>query len=377
MKKLTIGITCYPSIGGSGIIATQLGYHLAKLGHKVHFISYEKPFRFHPAKNVYFHKVDINEYELFRYPDYTLPLAVKMVAVHEKYKLDILHAHYALPHATAALLACAMLKQCDGNAPKIVTTLHGTDITLLARDPNLYPVIKFSIEKSDGVTSVSASLKKDTLRILNTKKHIEAIPNFYDPKLATIAKEKIRKHLGIKSTDFVAIHLSNLRAVKRIEDLLKATAILKKYPQFKLLIIGAGDFATYTPLVKKLGIQKQIIVKQNIPDIENYINAADIGFYASETESFGLGILEVLTYGKPVVASNVGGIPEVVSHNKSGFLSRKKNIRTFASNITKLIKNPTLVKKMGVAAKAESAQKFSSIKVVQKYLEFYTKTLEN
>jgi N-acetyl-alpha-D-glucosaminyl L-malate synthase BshA len=376
VKKLTIGITCYPSIGGSGIVATSLGYHLAKLGHSVHFISYEKPFRFHAAKNIRFHKVDINEYELFRYPDYTLPLAVKMADVHEKFGLDIMHVHYAVPHATAALLACAMLKQCDGNAPKIVTTLHGTDITLLARDASLYSVIKFSIEKSNAVTSVSADLKKDTQRILDTQKHIEVIPNFYDPKPARHSVNYMRKKLGVKPDDFMAIHLSNLRPVKRIGDLLKITAALKKYPKFKLLVIGAGSFNAYRKIVNKLKIANQIIVKQDVSDIENYIHAADIGLFTSETESFGLGILEVLAYGKPVVSSRVGGIPEVVNHNITGFLSPKGNIESFTKQIERLMENPELSVKMGNAARLEAKEKFSSDKVVAQYLEYYYKTLK-
>lgn len=377
MKKLTIGITCYPTIGGSGIVATQLGYNLARLGHEVHFISYEKPFRYEPAKNVYFHKVDINEYELFRYPDYTLPLAVKMTEVHEKFKLDILHVHYAVPHATAALLSCAMLKQCDGTAPKIITTLHGTDITLLARDPNLYSVIKFSIEKSDAVTSVSADLKKDTQKILNTKKSIEVIPNFYDSKPMGHSKQSIRRDLNIKNEDFVAIHLSNLRAVKRIEDLLKITAALKDYPKFKLLIICAGDFNKYQKIVNKLKISKQVTVIQNPPSIQKYIQAADIGLYTSETESFGMGILEVLSYGLPVVASKVGGVPEVINDKVTGLLTPKGSIPTLKKNIIKLMEDHELREKMGEAARLEAKEKFSSAKIVEQYIKFYARTIES
>ncbi len=382
MTKLKIGIVCYPSIGGSGVVATNLGLELAKLGHLVHFISYEEPFRLiKKHRGVYFHKVDINEYSLFKYPDYTLPLAVCIEEVQRKYKLDILHVHYAVPHATAALLAKRIMRQNGIEAPKIITTLHGTDITLLAKDPSLFAIIKYSVERSNGVTAVSQSLKNDTIKVLKTDKPIEVIYNFYTPSKISVPREKIREKLGIKNSDFLAIHLSNLRPVKRIPDLLKIVAKMsakggsafggKKFPKFKLLILAGGDFKNYEPLVKKLGIQNSLIVKQNVNDIKNYLNAADAGIYTSETESFGMGILETMSYGSPILTTRVGGIPEVVNEGKTGFLLKLGDITGFVSKIKLLMQNEDLRKQMGSEAKKIACKKFCSQTVVKKYLEYY------
>ncbi len=326
MKQLSIGIVCYPSVGGSGVVATNLGHELAARGHQVHFISYEEPFKLDGTEpNIFFHKVNINTYELFKYPDYTLPLAVMIGAVHEAYHLDVLHVHYAVPHATAALLARQMIVNYQIKPPKIITTLHGTDITLLARDPNLYDIIKYSIEQSDGVTAVSHSLKQETCKVLASKKPIEVIYDFYNPKRPNHSRRNVRHKLHLKPNAVVAIHLSNLRPVKRIPDLLQIAAKLKS-PEFKLLILGGGEFKPYLPLVKKLKLTQTLIVKQNIRDIENYITAADFGLYTSQTESFGMGILEVMSYGKPVVAPAAGGIVEVVANKRSGFLYQPNHL---------------------------------------------------
>jgi N-acetyl-alpha-D-glucosaminyl L-malate synthase BshA len=274
---LKIGIVCYPSVGGSGIVATNLGLELSKLGHEVHFISYEPPFRLsskHPR--IYFHKVHINEYSLFKYPDYTLPLAVEIEKVQKQFNLDILHVHYAVPHAAAALLARRIMRTNNIPLLKIVTTLHGTDITLLAKDPALFEVIKYSVERSHGVTTVSQSLKEETIKVLKTDKPIEVIYNFYSPPTPGKSRANIRKALKIKETDVLGIHLSNLRPVKRIPDLLKIVAGIKNESRFKLLILSGADFSPYKSLVKKLGIQNKIIVKEKVKDIENYLNAADV-----------------------------------------------------------------------------------------------------
>ncbi len=376
--KLKIGIVCYPSIGGSGVVATNLGLELAKLGHQVHFISYEKPFRLNGShhKNVYFHKVNINKYPVFKYPDYSLPLAVTIGNVHEKYELDIVHVHYAVPHATAALLANGMIRQCSHcTPPKIITTLHGTDITLLAQDPNLYEVIKFSIERSDGVTAVSDSLKNETHKVLKTKKPIETIYNFYNPVPATKSRESIRRALKIKTDNILAIHLSNLRPVKRIPDLLKIASLIQN-SKFKLLILAGEKFDPYLTLVKKLGVQNKLIVKENVQDIENYLSAADLGLYTSETESFGMGMLETMAYGNPVLATKTGGIPEVLINGENGYLLKLGDTKGFASKIKDLINNPYLLKKLGAQAKLRAAEHFSSQKIVKDYLEYYFKILE-
>ncbi len=374
--SLKIGIVCYPSVGGSGIVATNLGLELARLGHEVHFISYEEPFRLvkkHPR--VYFHKVNISEYGLFKYPDYTLPLAVAIEEVQRTIGLDIVHVHYAVPHATAALLGKRIMIQNDIRVPKIITTLHGTDITLLAKDPSLLAIIKYSIEESDGVTAVSQDLKQDTAKLLKTKKSIQIIYNFYSPPRPKKTAQQIRRSLGLNADNFLAIHLSNLRPVKRIPDLLKIAAAVKRVKKFKLLILAGAPFEPYGALVKKLGIQNKLIIKNNVKDVENYLNAADLGIYTSETESFGMGILETMSYNNPILATRAGGIPEVVKEGKSGFLLPLGDISGFTAKLKLLMENDSLTKTMGKNAKLEACEKFCSKIIVPQYLDYYRKIL--
>jgi N-acetyl-alpha-D-glucosaminyl L-malate synthase BshA len=322
-------------------------------------------------KNIFFHKVQINEYSLFKYPDYTLPLAVAIEEVQKRYGLDVVHVHYAVPHATAALLAKRIMRQNGMQAPKIITTLHGTDITLLAKDPALYEIIKYSVERSDGVTAVSQNLKNDTVKFLNTEKDIEVIYNFYSPPAPQKTSATIRKELRIKDNDIVAIHLSNVRPVKRIPDLLKVAAKMKAQKNFKLLILSGGDFKPFQPLVKKLRISNQLIVKENVKDIENYLNAADLGLYTSETESFGMGILETMSYGKPVLATKAGGVPEVIEDKKTGFLYRVGDIAGFTKGINTLARNPELTKAFGQRALERAHNLFNTKKIVEHYENYY------
>jgi N-acetyl-alpha-D-glucosaminyl L-malate synthase BshA len=370
---MKIGIVCYPSIGGSGIVATNLGLELAKMGHEIHFISYDAPFKLgeeHPG--IRFHKVHINEYSLFKYPDYTMPLAVAIEEVQKYYKLDIIHVHYAVPHATAALLAKRIMRSNKIAVPKLITTLHGTDITLLARDPDVFSVIKYSVENSDGVTAVSQDLKNETIRVLKTKKPIKVIYNFYSPPTPKKSRSAVRKELKVKDDETLAIHSSNLRPVKRIPDLLKI-AELTKNPNFKLLILAGGDFSPYKALAKKLG--KKLIVKPNVKDIENYFNASDLGIYPSETESFGMGILEAMSYGTPILASYAGGIPEVVDEGKTGFLLPVGDVKGFVRQLNVLLDNANLRHAMGQQAKKTACEKFCSKTVVPQYLEYYKKII--
>lgn len=366
MKSLKIGMVCYPKIGGSGVLAANLGLELAKLGHEVHFISYEIPFKLGKKHHrIHFHKVPIKDYDLFKYPDYTLPLAVTIGHVHQKHQLDILHVHYAVPHATSALLARQFI-----TLPPLVTTLHGTDITLMAHDPNLFDVIRYSIEKSDLVTTVSQSLKKETIKQLKTNKPIEVIHNFYSTPKITKSRALIRKELKLKETDFVAIHLSNLRPVKRIPDLLKIASKMKN--NFKLLILAGGNFTPYLPHMNK----NQVIIKENVKDIGNYINASDMGLYTSETESFGLAILETMSYGKTVLATNKGGIPEVIENEVSGFLFDVGDIEGFVKKIKTLMENRLELENIGKAAKKRAEKYFSPSLIVGQYLKLY-QGLEN
>jgi N-acetyl-alpha-D-glucosaminyl L-malate synthase BshA len=381
-KRLAIGITCYPSVGGSGIVASQLGSELAKLGHRIHFISYEPPFRLDLAQpNITFHPVKINEYQLFKYPDYTLPLAVKMVAVAHTHKLDLLHVHYAVPHATAALLATDIARKQGRRTPHVVTTLHGTDITLLGRDPNLGPIIKYSIESSCGVTAVSESLRKETVQVLRTRKPIEVVHNFYRPAEASMSRPEIRRSLKLKDSDFVLIHMSNLRPVKRFPDVLRVLAEMKDLKRVKLLILaggpanGGGPFDEYRPLARELGVLDKLVVRNNVVDIENYVNAADAGLYTSEKESFGMGVLETMSFAKPVVATGVGGVPEIVQDGKTGFLTKLGDIRAMARDVRKLEADPELPISMGHAAQLRAQQQFSAEKSVDRYLAYYNHVL--
>ena len=378
MKKLAIGITCYPTVGGSGIVASQLGSELAKLGHRIHFISYEPPFRLDLGQpNVFFHKVEINEYQLFKYPDYTLPLAVKMVAVAQKHKLDLLHVHYAVPHATAALLAASILRGQGRRAPHVVTTLHGTDITLLARDPNLGPIIKYSIEGSCGVTAVSESLRRETVQVLRTKKPIQVVHNFYRAAEPSRGRAEVRKSLKLRDRDFVLIHMSNLRPVKRFLDTLKVMGRLKDLPQAKLLILAGGSFEEFKPAVKELGIADKLVVRRDIVDIENYVHAADAGLYTSEKESFGMGVLETMSFGKPVIATGVGGVPEIMRDGKTGFLAKLGDVQAMAKDIRTLAADPQLAEEMGASARVRAEQEFSAEKSVGRYLDYYRAVLDS
>ena len=357
-------------------MATNLGNELAKLGHQVHFISYDRPFRIDlENKNIHYHRVQVNEYEVFRYPDYTLPLAEKIGMVNHDFGLDILHVHYAVPHATAALLAKDVAKSRKQKFPKVITTLHGTDITLLARDPNLDSIIKYSIEESCGVTTVSNSLKNDTKKILKISTPIEVIYNSYSPKPVTKTRKVVRKSLNIKDSDFLAIHISNLRPVKRIPDLLKIVA--KTAPSVKLLVLAGSDFTPFLPLVKKLQIQNRVKVIPSVKDIQNYINAADVGLYTSEKESFGMGILETMYYKKPVVASKTGGVPEVVLNEKTGFLVRVGDIKGFSKMLNHLASSPALAEKMGEAGFLNAQKNFSNKKIISEYLGYYENILKS
>jgi L-malate glycosyltransferase len=375
MVKLSIGITCYPSIGGSGIVASQLGSELALLGHRVHFISYEPPFRLDLAQpNIEFHQVEINQYQLFKYPDYTLPLAVKMVEVAAKRKLDLLHVHYAVPHATAALLATHIAQKERQRSPHIVTTLHGTDITLLGRDPNLRPIIKYSIENSCGVTAVSESLRKETVQVLKTRKPIQVIHNFYRPTPPRLDRAEVRSSLKVTGRDFLLIHMSNLRPVKRVPDALRVLAATGDR-RIKLLILAGGPFDEYRPLARELGIANRLIVRHDVVDIENYIHAADAGLYTSEKESFGMGVLETMSFGKPVIATGVGGVSEIVQDRKSGFLERLGDIGNMASDVLTLAADPGLAGRVGAAARERAQRDFSPEKSVTRYVEYYRSIL--
>ena len=275
--SLRIGITCYPSVGGSGVLATALGEDLAVRGHDVHFIAYERPFRLpSDAPRLHFHPVAINEYGLFRFPDYTLPLSVRMAEVSRDHRLDVLHVHYAVPHATAAILARAMLP--PGQQPRVVTTLHGTDTTLLGHDAGYAPAIKHALTSSDAVTAVSESLKRETQAVLDFDGPIEVIHNFFAPRAPSRSPEVVRRELGL-GDEVVVVHSSNLRQGKRVDLLLETAARVRPREAFKLLILAGEAFAPFAGEVRRLGLTDRVIVREKVHAIEEYLQIADIGLY--------------------------------------------------------------------------------------------------
>ncbi|HEY0074637.1 MAG TPA: N-acetyl-alpha-D-glucosaminyl L-malate synthase BshA [Abditibacteriaceae bacterium] len=370
-RALKIGITCYPSVGGSGILATALGEELARRGHEVHFISYERPFRLSfDAPRIYFHEVEISVYGLFKYPDYTLPLSVKMAEVSEEYELDILHVHYAVPHATAAILARAML--APGRAPKVVTTLHGTDTTLLGRDPHYGPAIRHALAESDAVTAVSEFLKNDTQHLLGAIP-IEVIHNFFAPCPPLRSRQEVRRELGLREDEVLLLHSSNLRPVKRIDLLFDTISCLRPRDGFKLLILAGDDFSPFSEEVDRLGLQNHIIVREKVLDIEEYAQAADLGLVTSESESFCLSILEAMFFGCPSVATRVGGIPEVIQDGKTGVLVPFGDADALARSVETLMRNPERRMALGRAAKSFAEEHFSAQAIVPRYEALYNR----
>lgn len=360
-------------MGGSGILASQLGQQLAARGHQVHFVSYGMPFRLDAsAPNVFFHPVEINTYHLFRYPDYTLPLSVKLAEVSRTFDLDLIHAHYAVPHAVAAYLAREMIGE---GAPRVVTTLHGTDTTLIGQDPGYQPVIRHAIERSQGVTAVSAFLRDETKRTFQVAHEIRVIHNFFSPATPGRVREQVRAELGV-GDELLVIHMSNLRPVKRIGDLLKAIAACRQRDRLRLLILAGGDFAPWRPLVEELGIARQVIVRPAVPDVETYLNAADVGMYTSEHESFGLSILESMFHRHPVIAARAGGVPEVVVDGETGYLLPVGEIDGFAGRLDAIAEDRERHRAMGERAYERAGALFSADRIAEQYLDLYRQVLE-
>ena len=366
---MKIGLTCYPSVGGSGILATALGVELAQRGHEVHFISYERPFRLPENEpRLHFHPVVINDYDLFKYPDYTLPLSVKMAEVSCEQSLDVLHVHYAVPHATAAILARAMLPPVK--RPRVVTTLHGTDTTLLGRDPGYGPAIHHALTHSDAVTTVSEFLKIETQRVLSFNGPVEVIHNFYAPGQPRRSREEVRHELGLRD-EVLLFHSSNLRPLKRIDLLLETAARIRPRESFKLLILASGSFAPFASDVRRLGLEDRVIVRESVADIEDYLAAADLGLFTSDTESFCLSILEAMWFACPSVARRVGGIPEVVTDMATGRLVDSDSPDDLARAIGDLIADPAERRTFGQTARQRAREIFSAEAIVPRYEKLY------
>jgi N-acetyl-alpha-D-glucosaminyl L-malate synthase BshA len=375
LRPLKIGITCYPTVGGSGILATALGEELARRGHEVHFISYERPFRLpENSPRLHFHPVVVNEYPLFKYPDYTLPLSVRMAEVSRDHGLDVLHVHYAVPHATAAILARAMLP--PELQPRVVTTLHGTDTTMLGRDADYRPAIHHALTHSDAVTAVSAFLKHETQQVLGFNGSMDVIHNFFAPRPPKRSREEVRRELGVKD-EAVIVHSSNLRPLKRIDLLLETVARIRRRDSFKLVILAGGSFEPFANDVRRLGLAKQVIVREKVNDIEDYLQAADLGLFTSDTESFCLSILEAMFFACPSVARNVGGIPEVIEDNVSGTLVASEDAGVLAGAVESLIDDPARRVALGRSARRRAREHFSAEVIVPRYEALYRRVCGN
>jgi len=375
--RLKVGITCYPLIGGSGILATALGSELARRGHAVYFFSSALPVRLDLAQpGIFFHEVVVNQYSLFTYPDYTLPLAVKMAQIAREAELDVFHVHYAVPHATAAYLAVQMLGGVAGRAPKIVTTLHGTDTTLLGQDPSYRPAIEHALSHSDAITTVSESLRQETLSTFALDRPVEVIRNFFVPSSRLRSREEVRGELGLTNNEFLVVHISNVRPPKRIDLLLQSFAAARSSRPLRLLILAGSSFAPSEPFLDQLGLRDRVTVKEQVRDVEEYLNAADAGLYTSESESFGLSILETLFHAKPVVAFRVGGIPEVVIDGETGFLHPFGQTEAVARSISLLANSPELARKMGGRGRRHAESNFTAARIVPEYESLYRRVLE-
>lgn len=372
-----IGITCYPSIGGSGILACALGEELAARGHEVHFISYERPVRVAlDSPRLRFHPVAIREYGLFRYPDYTLPLSVKMAEVSAACGLDVLHVHYAVPHATAAVLARSMLSSTGRPVPRIVTTLHGTDTTLLGRDPGYGPAIRHALVQSDVVTTVSHFLRDETRRLLQFDRPIEVVHNFFTAKPARRSRGEVRRELGVADGECLVFHSSNLRPLKRVDLLLQAAAgAARRFASaprsFRLLILAGEDIAPHVPLIESLGLADRVIIRERVIDVEEYLQACDLSLYASEMESFCLGILEGMAFGCPAVAFGVGGIPELLEDGAQGRLVPFGDVSALSAALAELIADPRRRQALGASARERALARFSAAAIVPLYERLY------
>lgn len=375
MRSMKIGIVCYPTYGGSGVVATELGKALAEKGHKVHFITYSQPVRLNTfSHNIYYHEVSVLHYPLFDYAPYELVLSGKIIDVARYYKLDLLHVHYAIPHASAAFMAKMVLASHGIKLP-FITTLHGTDITLLGKDASFEPVITFSINESDAVTAVSQSLKKDTLKYFKVNREIQVIPNFVCLPEYAIADREGKRSRYIKPGEKILLHVSNFRKVKRVEDVLKVFLKVRKEIPCKLLLIGDGpEKMRIEQMCRETDSYNDIHCLGNLNDVEKILGIADLFILPSGTESFGLAALEAMAAKVPVISSNTGGIPEVNQHNFSGMLSPAGDTDDMAKNAIAILKDVALHKKLSANAYRQ-AEKFSLQRILPLYEKLYEETL--
>lgn len=374
---MKIGIVCYPTFGGSGVVATELGKALAKKGHQIHFISYQQPVRLDTfSENIFYHEVSVSDYPLFDYPPYELVLSSKLVDVVKHEGLDLLHVHYAIPHASAAYMAQRILES-EGIRIPFITTLHGTDITLVGKDSSFEPVITFAINQSDAVTAVSESLKRDTLDHFKIINQIEVIPNFAcvegcgQPEIDI----ELKKHMAPNGERIIS-HISNFRKVKRIPDVIKVFERIRNEIPAKLMLVGDGpERHQAEAMCRENGLTADLYVLGKVQDTDRVLGIADLFLLPSEFESFGLAALEAMCAGVPVVSSNTGGIPEVNKNGYSGFLSDVGDVADMATNALKIIKDDAILKQYKTQA-FEQAKKFDIIKILPQYEALYKRVVK-
>ncbi|WP_252503422.1 N-acetyl-alpha-D-glucosaminyl L-malate synthase BshA [Sporosarcina sp. Marseille-Q4943] len=372
MKKLKVGIICYPTVGGSGVVATELGLKMAERGHEMHFITSSRPFRIpdgHP--NVQFHEVKIDGYAVFKYPPYDIALANRIARVIEEEGLDLLHVHYAVPHAISAALGKDMANSHIG----VITTLHGTDVTILGHDPALKNTVRYGIDKSDMTTAVSESLRQDTLSLIEPEKEILTIYNFIDEeKYRPVDPGTLKSRLGIREDEKVIIHISNFRSVKRIADIIDSFKLIRKDIDSKLLLVGTGPEKIEMMEKARLeGLEKDIIFTGKRDDLPELLAISDIMFLLSEKEAFGLVLLEGFACGVPAIATEIGGIPEVIEDGKNGFLVGLGDVESAAEKAKLLLEDPIMHERFRQNALQTVDDKFNSASIVLQYEDLYYK----
>lgn len=374
-ERMKIGITCYPTYGGSGVVATELGMELAARGHEVHFISYAMPTRLNPAHDrIYFHEVETTAYPLFDHPPYALALAVKMAEVAESASLDLLHVHYAIPHSVSALLARSMA------APRrlpFITTLHGTDITLVGNDRSYLPITRFSIEQSDGVTAISDYLRERTIKEFDVRRPIEVIRNFVNCDLYHRAEDQSGRTQWATNGEAILMHLSNFRPVKRILDAIEIFALVRAKIPAKLVLVGDGpDRGAGEHLVRQKKISRDVFFVGKQSNIQEFLGLADLFLLPSDLESFGLAALEAMACEVPVIATNVGGVPEVVTHGVDGYLVAPRDVAAAANFAIQVLSRADRGREMGQVARVNARKKFCSNDVIPLYEAYYRQVLE-
>ena len=372
---MKIGMVCYPTFGGSGVVATELGIALADKGYEVHFITYKQPVKLELlSHHIYFHEVVVPQYPLFQYQPYELALSSKLVNVVREHKLDLMHVHYAIPHAYAGYMAKKMLEEVGIKIP-MVTTLHGTDITLVGNHPFYKPAVTFSINKSDAVTSVSESLKNDTLRLFDVQREIDVVPNFIDLEKHTNTFTDCQRGMMAQENERIITHVSNLRPVKRIMDVIAVFYKIQESIPSKLIMVGEGpEKEGAEALCHKLGIADKVLFLGNSDEVNKILCFTDLFLLPSEKESFGLSALEAMASGVPVVSTNTGGLPEVNEHGISGYLNEIGDVEGMAAHALAILKDEDTLKQFKKRAR-ESATKFQTENIVPLYETVYEKAL--